>query len=214
MTLLANGTTGVENGYDYDSAIRNRMQGVDDIGTQQNSYVAEAAQRRLTLKAANDAAALTAAQGQDQSNKITMPTQKSSPAPTNFNANAKGSNFAAFQAAISGQESGGNYKSVNKTSGALGKYQIMPGNFKNPGGWDKEALGYDINPSQFLANPQLQEKIATHKLQSYYNKYGAAGAAVAWYAGPGMVGKAGNASQGSYPTINAYTQSILRRMGL
>ena len=213
MTLLANGTTGVENGYDYNEAIRNRMQGVEDIGTQQNNYVAEAAQRRLTMKAANDAAALTAAQGPDQSSKINMPAQKSSPSSTS-NSNAKGNNFAAFQAAISGQESGGNYKSVNKTSGAMGKYQIMPDNIKGAGGWDKEALGYDINPSQFLANPQLQEKIATHKLQSYYNKYGAAGAAVAWYAGPSMVGRPGNKVQGDYPTINAYSQSILRRMGL
>ena len=223
MTLLADGTTGVENGYDYESAIRNRLQPIDDIGTQQNTYIAEAAQRRLVLKAASDEAALIAAKGPDQSANIKMPAQKSSPTnptsstgnPTAASKNAKGNNFESFKNAISGQESGGGYNARNPTSGAMGRYQIMPSNLGGTkSGWDYEALGYDINPSQFMASPQLQEKIATHKLQGYYNKYGPAGAAVAWYAGPGMVGKAGGGSQGAYPTINAYSQSILRRMGL
>lgn len=217
MTLLADGTTGVENGYDYQAAITNRMQPIDDLGTQQNSYVAEAAQRRLVAKAASDEAALIAAKGPDQSGKIVMPVQKTSPATTSTKSSspAKGNNFASFKAAIAGQESGGSYSAVNKSSGALGKYQVMPSNITGvKSGWDYEALGYDINPSQFLASSVLQEKIATHKLQAYYDKYGAAGAAVAWYAGPGMVGKVGTGSQGAYPTINAYSQSILRRMGL
>ena len=219
MTLLADGTTGVENGYDYDTAIRNRLQPIEDIGTQQNNYVAEAAQRRQVLKAASDEAALIAAKKPDQ--QIVMPIQKSNPYPsastssTKTSSTARGNNFASFQNAIAGQESGGGYGARNSSSGAMGKYQIMPSNLGGAkSGWDYEALGYDINPAQFMASPELQEKIATHKLQEYYNKYGAAGAAVAWYAGPGMVGKAGNGSQGAYPTINAYSQSILRRMGL
>lgn len=99
----------------------------------------------------------------------------------------------------------------------MGKYQIMPGNLggKNSG-WDFEALGFDITPQQFLSTPALQEKIASFKLKEYYDRYGPAGAAVAWYAGPGAVKKSSNSkkSQGAYPSIDAYKKSILRRMGL
>jgi len=125
--------------------------------------------------------------------------------------------FGAFRNAISAQESGGNYGIQNKSSGAMGKYQIMPGNLggKNSG-WDFEALGFDITPQQFLSTPALQEKIASYKLKEYYDRYGPAGAAVAWYAGPGAVKKLSNSkkSQGAYPSIDAYKKSILRRMGL
>lgn len=124
--------------------------------------------------------------------------------------------FAKFLGAISGQESGGNYGSRNGSSGAMGKYQIMPGNIAGTHkGWDFEALGKDITNAQFMASPQLQEAIARYKLQQYFNKYGPRGAAIAWYAGPGAVNNVNNnRSQGAYPTINQYADSILRRMGL
>ena len=124
--------------------------------------------------------------------------------------------FAKFINAISGQESGGSYTTRNKSSGAMGKYQIMPGNLDGKkSGWDYEALGRDISAAQFMGSPQLQEAIARYKLQQYYNKYGARGAAIAWYAGPGAVNRTNlNKSQGAYPTINNYANSILRRMGL
>lgn len=126
-----------------------------------------------------------------------------------------GSSFEKFVNAITGQESGGNYNARNRSSGAMGRYQIMPGNIQGSNrGWDFEALGRDISPSQFMGSPQLQDAIARYKLQQYFNKWGPRGAAVAWYAGPGMVGRAGNKSQGAYPTINNYANAILRRMGL
>jgi hypothetical protein len=97
----------------------------------------------------------------------------------------------------------------------MGRYQIMPGNIAGSGGWDKEALGYNISNAQFMSNPKLQDAIARYKLQQYYSKWGPRGAAVAWYAGPGAVGKvSGNKSQGAYPTINQYANAILKRMGL
>jgi hypothetical protein len=137
---------------------------------------------------------------------------------SNGNVNIPGASgtFGKFLAAISGQESGGNYNSRNSSSGAMGKYQIMPGNIQGSHkGWDFEALGKDISTAQFMASPQLQEAIARYKLQQYYKKWGARGAAIAWYAGPGAVGRVGgNKSQGAYPTINQYANSILRRMGL
>jgi hypothetical protein len=128
--------------------------------------------------------------------------------------------FESFMKAIQGQESGGDYSARNSSSGAMGKYQIMPGNIQGSGGWDKEALGRNVSVSQFMGSPQIQEAIARHKLQQYYNKYGAAGAAVAWYAGPGNAakyvasgGKGFNKRQGNYPSVSSYAQQILRRMG-
>lgn len=128
--------------------------------------------------------------------------------------------FDNFLKAISGQESGGNYGIRNKDSGAMGKYQIMPANISGKGGWDYEALHRDITTSQFMASPELQEQIAQYKLKSYYDKYGAAGAAVAWYAGPGAVkgynqhSGGSSRNQGNYPSINAYANAILKKMGL
>jgi len=133
-----------------------------------------------------------------------------------YSGNMPGGSFGAFLKAISGQESGGNYGARNRSSGAMGKYQIMPGNLGGTrSGWDYEALGRDISSSQFMGSPALQEAIAQYKLRQYYNRYGPWGAAVAWYAGPGSVGKVGryDRSQGSYPSIRQYADSIMRRLG-
>ncbi len=125
-------------------------------------------------------------------------------------------NFGAFVSAISGKESGGNYGAVNSSSGAMGKYQIMPANIAGPGGWDKEILGYNITPQQFLHSPKLQEQIAQGKLRQYYNQYGPAGAAAAWYGGPGAASswQGNNAGQGAYPSVRNYVLSILKAMGV
>ena len=120
--------------------------------------------------------------------------------------------FGSFLQAISGQESGGNYGAINKDSGALGKYQIMPSNFAGAGGWDREALGRDVSSQQFLNNPRLQEAIARYMLRKYYRQYGPAGAASAWYSGdPGKWNDRN--PQGGYPSIHQYVLDILRRMG-
>ena len=127
--------------------------------------------------------------------------------------------FGQFLKAISGQESGGNYGARNKDSGAMGKYQIMPANLGGShSGWDYEALGRDVSVSQFMKSPQIQEAIAQYKLKSYYDKWGPAGAAVAWYAGPGTASKyLANPSrytnpQGKYPSIASYVNMVMRNM--
>jgi len=119
------------------------------------------------------------------------------------------SSFTKFINSIAKQESGGNYKAVNSSSGALGKYQIMPANIAS---WSKEALGRSITPQQFLKNPNLQERVARSKLSYYFNKYGAAGAAKAWYGGEGAARRSSNSPQGSYPSINAYASKVTSRI--
>lgn len=126
-----------------------------------------------------------------------------------------GSDFDRFINSIIAQESGGNYGAVNRHSGALGRYQIMPSNISS---WSRGALGQSITPQQFLSNPQYQDQIAKWQLQNYYNQFGPAGAAVAWYAGPGNAQKyvknpnGWNKKQGNYPSIAQYVAQVLARM--
>jgi hypothetical protein len=123
-----------------------------------------------------------------------------------------------FMAAISGRESGGNYNSVNKDSGASGRFQIMPGNWA---AWSHEA---GLPPNAPMT-PQNQDLVARHKMMEYYNAFGGNWGAVAaaWYGGP----KAGQAylqnpnqawlergqGGGKYPSIDAYVQSVLGGKG-
>lgn len=122
--------------------------------------------------------------------------------------------FRALLQAISGKESGGNYGAVNKDSGALGKYQIMPSNLGGTGsGWDYDALGRDVSTQEFLSNPRIQERIARHRLRNYYKQHGVEGAASAWYSGDPNKWKTSKGPQGSYPSIYSYVMDILNRMG-
>lgn len=117
----------------------------------------------------------------------------------------------AFINAIGGQESGGDYGAVNGRTGASGKYQIMPENWS---AWAEEAgIGADAEMT-----PENQEIVARYKLGEYYDKYGARGAAIAWYAGEGALDyseEALNRKQGNgdEPSINEYADSVLARMG-
>jgi hypothetical protein len=122
----------------------------------------------------------------------------------------------AFLRAISTQESGGNYNAVGVDTGggsrAYGKYQIMDFNIEGPDGWDKEALGRNIDIEQFLNSPDLQEQIARAKLREYFKQYGPEGAAKAWYAGPGNAFSNSNSPQYGGPSINGYANSVMNHM--
>lgn len=118
----------------------------------------------------------------------------------------------AFINAIAGQESGGNYNAENGDTGAYGKYQIMPSNWPS---WAEEAgIGADAPRI-----PENQEIVARFKLGQYYDKYGARGAAIAWYGGEGALNYSEEAlnrkqgDNGEYPSINEYADEVLGRMG-
>ena len=118
----------------------------------------------------------------------------------------------AFINAIAGQESGGNYNAENGDTGAYGKYQIMPSNWP---AWAEEAgIGADAPRT-----PENQEIVARFKLGQYYDKYGARGAAIAWYGGEGALNYSEEAlnrkqgDNGEYPSINEYADEVLGRMG-
>lgn len=124
---------------------------------------------------------------------------------------AGSSDLDRLMRAIGEQESSNNYGARNRDSGALGKYQIMPSNLPE---WSQEALGRNVGSDEFMANSSLQDSIARYKLGQYLNKYGAAGAAAAWYGGPGSVAHMddNNPQPGGYPSLRAYYEAILRRM--
>lgn len=118
----------------------------------------------------------------------------------------------AFINAIAGQESGGNYNAENGDTGAYGKYQIVPSNWP---AWAEEAgIGADAPRT-----PENQEIVARFKLGQYYDKYGARGAAIAWYGGEGALNYSDEAlnrkqgDNGEYPSINEYADEVLGRMG-
>jgi hypothetical protein len=103
------------------------------------------------------------------------------------------------------QESGNNYSAENPTSGALGRWQVMPGNLPV---WLPESGQRVMSPSQFLANHAAQNAVANTILGGYFRKYGAAGAAAMWYSGQPDPGK----TYGD-PPVYVYVDDVLKLMG-
>ena len=73
--------------------------------------------------------------------------------------------LSRFMYAVGQVESGGNYTARNSTSGAYGKYQIMPSNWP---AWARQYIG-NANAPQTPAN---QEKVAAGKMTALYNWLG------------------------------------------
>src|SRR5262245_24469439 len=92
----------------------------------------------------------------------------------------------AERRSISNIESGGSYQRLGPVtrSGdrAYGKYQVMGANIPE---WTQAAIGRPLNPTQFLADPNAQEAVFENRFGQYKQKYGAEGAARAWFAGEG-----------------------------
>lgn len=119
----------------------------------------------------------------------------------------------AILRALGAQESGNNYGAVNKSSGAMGRWQVMPGNIQGSGGWDMEALGRNISTQEFMQNRQLQNQIVRFKLKNYLDKYGLKGALSTWYSGDPKKAYS-KTPQGGYPSVYNYIQEILHRLGM
>ncbi len=203
--------------YDFHSALKARLALIDDMGTAQTTFSQMQAQKAIKQRQAEQQRAMLNAQFQGMRNVSTG-------SPTGGSTGGGGSEFEKFKHAIALQESGDNFNPkyyAGNPYNAMGKYAILAANLQGQkSGWDYQALGYDVTPQQFMA-PDIQEKVATYHLKRLYDKYGAAGAAVAWYAGEGTAQKwvkAGggssynNGQAGGYPSINKYVQQLLARM--
>lgn len=124
----------------------------------------------------------------------------------------------AFMAAVSGQESGGDYTSQNGDSGAYGRFQIMPENWPS---W-AEAAGLGSNAPQTAAN---QDYVAAWKMSELYQMFGNwSDVAKSWYAGTGWtqwseaarntpIDSSGRLNEyGQYPSVNGYADSVISKM--
>ena len=122
--------------------------------------------------------------------------------------------FEQFFSAIVQQESGGNYGAIGPMTSyghAYGKYQVLGSNIPS---WTKTYYGKSLTPQQFLNNRAAQDAVARGKLQSYWNKYGARGAAAAWYGGPGSANNhMSTASQQGGPSIKDYVDNVIKNAG-
>ncbi|AGS73942.1 Phage-related minor tail protein (plasmid) [Streptomyces collinus Tu 365] len=105
-------------------------------------------------------------------------------------------------------ESGGNYKAHNP-GGALGAYQVMPEHLAGGNEWAGRVFGHSVTPQQFLNSRDMQDQMARVILGGYYQKYGAAGAAAAWFSGSPDPNS--NASDGN-TTVRNYVRTVLALM--
>ncbi|MDW9594546.1 tail length tape measure protein [Sinorhizobium meliloti] len=114
-------------------------------------------------------------------------------------------NIGMYAKAIQAIESGGNYGALGPVtrSGdrAYGAYQVMGNNI---GPWSEAALGRRLSASEFLGDSSAQDAIFNHRFGGYVGKFGASGAAQAWFGGPGSVGKGGMGADILGTTGNSY----------
>ncbi|MBZ9603998.1 hypothetical protein [Phyllobacterium chamaecytisi] len=107
----------------------------------------------------------------------------------------------------------GDYAAIGPThpkmGRALGRYQIMEANL---GPWGQEALGQPVSAEEFLANPKIQDAIFDHKFGGYVKQFGPSGAAQAWFAGPGGVGKT-DRKDSLGTSVGAYAEKFDRALG-
>jgi len=126
-----------------------------------------------------------------------------------------GSGGMNYRDAIASIESrgSGDYAAIGprhpKMGRAMGRYQIMESNI---GPWSREALGREVTPDEFMANPQLQDAIFDHRFGQYVKQYGPEGAAQAWFGGPGGVGKT-NRKDVLGTSIGGYGQRFMNAIG-
>lgn len=122
--------------------------------------------------------------------------------------------MSAFANAIQSIESSGNYNALGPITKngdrAYGAYQVMGANI---GPWTQSALGRSLSSSEFLSSKSAQDAVFEKIFGGYVSKYGASGAAQAWFGGPGSVGKGGAATDILGTSGTAYVQKFNAALG-
>lgn len=111
-------------------------------------------------------------------------------------------NIDVFMAALGAVESNGRYDAVNSTSGALGKYQILPSNWRS---WSGKYLG-DENAAP---TPDNQEAVTRAKLTALYGWLGDWGSVAHWW----LTGDGGTDPARWSDASYRYVNQILALMG-
>lgn len=129
---------------------------------------------------------------------------------------APAGSMGGYRSAIASIESAGSgdYTAIGPTNERLGRplgrYQIMEANL---GPWSEAALGRRITADEFMASPELQDRIFDHRFGQYVAQFGPEGAAQAWFAGPGGVGKL-DRKDVLGTSVGAYTNKFNRALGV
>lgn len=117
--------------------------------------------------------------------------------------------------AIGAFESSGKYDALGKrvTKGpykgqqALGKYQVMPDNLPE---WSKEALGREVSVEEFLSHPEIQDKIARHRVGVLYKQYkNPKDVASAWFSG-GPLSKDKGQTDDNNTNVPDYVSGVMK----
>jgi hypothetical protein len=93
---------------------------------------------------------------------------------------------------------------------AYGLHQVMGNNI---GPWSQQYLGRTLTPEQFLASPEDQKALFRAKFGEYAQQYGPAGAARAWFAGPGGMNRPG-AKDPLGTSVASYENKFMNALGL
>jgi hypothetical protein len=93
---------------------------------------------------------------------------------------------------------------------AYGLHQVMGANV---GPWSQQYLGRTLTPEQFLASPEDQKALFRAKFGEYAQQYGPAGAARAWFAGPGGMNRPG-AKDPLGTSVASYENKFMNALGL
>ena len=102
------------------------------------------------------------------------------------------------------------YRTVQKTSGALGRYQVMPANVP---AWTKSATGTEMTPEAFRNDPDAQDKVFNDQFGKLVAKYGNPyDAASAWFTGRPQ-SRGANATDALNMTGARYVQNFRNALG-
>lgn len=113
----------------------------------------------------------------------------------------------AFMTAIAHVESGGRYTARNKSSGAYGKYQMMPANWP---GWAQKYLGNASAPQ----TPENQEKVARAKFTDLYKWLGDWRAVAHWWLTGGSNKDTHNNPNAWSSSSTKYVNNVMAGLGL
>jgi hypothetical protein len=119
---------------------------------------------------------------QDASGAPSQAQDATAGAPPTANASSP---IDAYANAISSIESGGRYSALGPATAsgdrAYGKYQVMGANIPT---WTKQALGQELTPQQFIADPAAQDAVFAHRFGGYVRQTGnPQDAASMWFTG-------------------------------
>lgn len=155
--------------------------------------------------------------------KAVSATRRSLPSFVPGSTKPTSAKVTAIRRAIVGQESGGNFRVVNKHSRALGYGQVMPFNLPS---WTKAAIGREVGETEFLNSPSIQIRTIDRRMSLYWSdckqKYGSDKetvrcVAAKWYSGRGYM-KDNYRSQyyngHPYPSIGNYADSVFSKYQL